>query len=82
VDNAYKWFSYIYRPQVQAGIVNKVFAASAVPAASKYMRPDVLANRALLARGEDLDKLVPPDAVSNEIRRLRTRLYTTFKTGL
>jgi putrescine transport system substrate-binding protein len=46
------------------------------------MRPDVLANRALLARGEDLDKLVPPDAVSNEIRRLRTRLYTTFKTGL
>jgi len=82
VDNAYKWFSYVYRPQVQAGIVNKVFAASAVPAAIKYVRPDVLANRALQIRGEDLDKLVPPDAVSNEIRRLRTRLYTTFKTGL
>jgi putrescine transport system substrate-binding protein len=82
VDNAYLWMSYIYRPQVQAGIVDKVFAATAVPAANKYVRPEVLANRTLLLRDEDLDKLVPPDAVSSDIRRLRTRLYTTFKTGL
>ncbi len=82
VDNAYQWLSYIYRPQVQAGIVNKVFAASAVRAADKYVRSEVVANRALLVKGDDLNKLVAPDAVSNEIRRLRTRLYTTFKTGL
>jgi putrescine transport system substrate-binding protein len=82
VNNAYLWMSYIYRPQVQAGIVNKVFAASAVRAADKLLRPEVLANPALLIRGKDLEKLTPPDAVSNEIRRLRTRLYTTFKTGL
>jgi putrescine transport system substrate-binding protein len=31
---------------------------------------------------EDLAKMVPPEAVSSDIRRLRTRLYTTFKTGL
>jgi putrescine transport system substrate-binding protein len=82
VNNAYLWMSYVYRPQVQAGIVNKVFAASAVRGADKLIRPEVLANRALQIRGEDLPKLVPPDAVSNDIRRLRTRLYTTFKTGL
>jgi putrescine transport system substrate-binding protein len=82
VDNAHRWMSYIYRPQVQAGIVNRVFAASPVRAADRYVRPEVVANRALLVRGEDLEKLVPPDAVSNDIRRLRTRLYTTFKTGL
>jgi putrescine transport system substrate-binding protein len=81
-NNAYLWMSYIYRPDVQAGIVDKVFAASAVRASDKLARPEVAANHALLLRGEDLEKLVPPDAVSNDIRRLRTRLYTTFKTGL
>jgi putrescine transport system substrate-binding protein len=81
-NNAHLWMSYIYRPEVQAGIVNKVFAASAVRASEKFARPEVVANHALLVRGEDLEKLVPPDAVSNDIRRLRTRLYTTFKTGL
>ncbi|HWY72864.1 MAG TPA: extracellular solute-binding protein, partial [Burkholderiaceae bacterium] len=81
-ENAYAWMSTIYRPQVQAGIVNKVFAASAVRAAYQYARPDIAANRALLVQGGDLDKLVPPDAVTNDIRRLRTRLYTAFKTGL
>jgi putrescine transport system substrate-binding protein len=81
-DNAYAWMSYIYRPQVQAGIVNKVFAATAVPAADKLLRPEVATNRMLLLRSEDLEKLVPPEAVNNDIRRLRTRLYTAFKTGL
>jgi putrescine transport system substrate-binding protein len=74
--------SYIYRPQVQAGVVNKVFTASAVRAADKYIKPEVMANRLQLVEGENLDKLVPPDAVANDVRRLRTRLYTTFKTGL
>jgi putrescine transport system substrate-binding protein len=82
LDSIYAWMSYIYRPQVQAGIVNKVFTATAVPAADRYLRPEVLANRALRISGADLDRLVPPNAVSSDIRRLRTRLYTKFKTGL
>ncbi len=82
LDNAYAWMSYIYRPEVQAGIMNKVFAATAVPAALKLVKPEVLANRALLLKGEDLERLSPPDAVTPEIRRLRTRLYISFKTGL
>jgi putrescine transport system substrate-binding protein len=82
VDNAYRWMSFIYRPQVQAGIVNKVFTFSAVRAADKYIKPEVMANRLQLVEGDNLEKLVPPDAVTNDIRRLRTRLYTTFKTGL
>jgi putrescine transport system substrate-binding protein len=82
VEQAYAWMSYIYRPEVQAGIVNKVFAATAVRAADKLVRPDLRANHSLALRSEDLEKLVPPEAVSNDIRRLRTRLYTTFKTGM
>jgi putrescine transport system substrate-binding protein len=82
VENAYRWMSYIYRPEVQAGIFNKVFYATAVRAGDKFVKPEVLANPGVLPSGEELAKLVPPDAVNNDIRRLRTRLYTTFKTGL
>jgi putrescine transport system substrate-binding protein len=31
---------------------------------------------------EDLARMVPPDAVSSDIRRVRTRAYTSFKTGM
>ncbi len=82
VENAYKWMSYIYRPEVQAGIFSKVYYAIPVRTAYKLVKPEALANHAILIREEDLAKLVPPNAVNNDIRRLRTRLYTTFKTGL
>jgi len=82
LDEAYAWMSYIYRPQVQAGIVDKVFTAGAVPAATKLLRPDAQANRALHLQPDELAKMAPPDAVPSDIRRLRTRLYTKLKTGL
>jgi putrescine transport system substrate-binding protein len=81
-ENAYKWMSYIYRPDVNAGLVNKVFYANPVPSAAKYIKPDVLANKAVFMKPEDLAHMVPPNSVPSDIRRLRTRLYTTFKTGL
>ena len=81
-ENAYKFISYIYRPEVNAGLVNKVFYANPVPAAAKYINPTVLANKTVFMSPQELALMVPPDAVSSDIRRLRTRLYTTFKTGL
>ncbi|MEO6974347.1 MAG: polyamine ABC transporter substrate-binding protein [Gallionella sp.] len=81
-ENAYKWMSYIYRPDVNAGLVNKVFYANPVPSAAKYIKHDVLANKAVFMKPEDLTRMVPPNSVPINIRRLRTRLYTTFKTGL
>jgi putrescine transport system substrate-binding protein len=80
-NNAYKWLDFIYRPDVQAGIFNKVFYATAVRAGDKFVKPEVLANYAMLLNGPELNKLVSPQAVNNDIRRTRTRLYTTFKTG-
>jgi len=82
VENAYKWISYIYRPEVNAGLVNKVFYSNPVPSASKYIKPEVLADKTVFMSQDDLAKMVPPDMVPSDIRRLRTRLYTTFKTGL
>jgi putrescine transport system substrate-binding protein len=81
-ENAYKWMSYIYRPEVNAGLVNKVFYANPVPSAAKYIKPDIRSNKTVFMSPEDLARMVPPDMVPSDIRRLRTRLYTTFKTGL
>ncbi len=82
VENAYKFISYIYRPEVNAELVNKVFYANPIPASAKSIKPEVLANKTVFMSPEDLARMVPPEAVSSDIRRLRTRLYTTFKTGL
>ncbi|MBL8511098.1 MAG: polyamine ABC transporter substrate-binding protein [Betaproteobacteria bacterium] len=82
VENAYKWINFILRPEVQAGMVNKVFYANPVRAADKLIKPEIRANRAVFLEGDDLKKMQPPDAVNNDIRRTRTRLYTAFKTGL
>ena len=82
VENAYKWINFIYRPEVQAGIVNKVSYDNPVRAADKFINPDIRANKAVFLEGEVLGRMVPPDSVGTDIRRLRTRLYTTFKTGL
>ncbi|MCE2971507.1 MAG: polyamine ABC transporter substrate-binding protein [Burkholderiales bacterium] len=82
VENAYKFINYILRPEVQAGIVNNVPFANPVRAADKLIKPEVSGNPAVFLRPDDLAKMTPPDAVNSDIRRLRTRLYTTFKTGL
>jgi len=82
VQNAYKWISYIYRPKVNAGLVNRVFYSNPVPSAARYIKPAVLANKTIFMKPKDLARMVPPDMVPSDIRRLRTRLYTTFKTGL
>ena len=82
VENAYKWMSYIYRPDVNAGLVNKVFYSNPVPSAAKYIKPEILADDTVFMKSEDLARMVPPGTVPTDIRRLRTRLYTTFKTGL
>lgn len=82
VENAYKWMSYIYRPEVNAGIVNKVFYSNPVPSAAKYINPAIRSDKTVFMSPEDLARMVPPDMVPSDIRRLRTRLYTTFKTGL
>ncbi len=81
VENAYKWMSYIYRPEVNAGLVNKVFYANPVKASAKFIKPDVAANKAVFMPPQDLARMVPPDVVPSDIRRVRTRLYTNFKTG-
>ncbi|HYA77032.1 MAG TPA: extracellular solute-binding protein [Burkholderiaceae bacterium] len=81
VENAYQWISYIYRPQVQAGIVDKVLHASPVRASDKLLSADARNASALFLTREELGRLSPPEALPDDILRVRTRLFTAFKTG-
>ena len=46
------------------------------------MRPEVASNPTVFLAPADLAKMVAPDAINSDLRRLMTRTYTSFKTGL
>ncbi len=82
VEEAYAWINFIYRPEVQAGIVDKVRYPNLIRASDKLISPELRANRSLFLSDADLARMPAVEPVSNRIRRIRTRLFTRFKTGL
>ncbi len=80
--NAHKFIDYILRPEVHASITNKVFYANPNRESKKFIKPEVANDPTVFLSAEDLKKMQAPDALSNDIRRSMTRLYTGFKTGL
>nr|WP_145551671.1 polyamine ABC transporter substrate-binding protein [Variovorax boronicumulans] len=81
-DNAHKFINYILRPEVHAGLSNKVFYANPNKESRKFIKPEVANNPTIFPTDEDMKKMVAPDALSNDIRRTVTRLFTSFKTGM
>jgi putrescine transport system substrate-binding protein len=81
--NAQKWINYILRPEVAAGLTNKVYYANASAQASRFVLPDVARNRTIFLSDQELATMnaaaILPDAAS---RRLQTRTYTSFKAGI
>ena len=80
--NAHKFINYLLRPENAAALTNKVFYANPVPESKKHIRPEVANNPTVFLPPAELAKMVPPDALNNDLRRLMTRTYTSFKTGL
>lgn len=80
--NAQKFIDYILRPQVHASLTNKVLYANPNPASKAFVRKDVAENPTVFLNADDMAKMASPDAINNDLRRLMTRTYTAFKTGL
>ena len=80
--NAQKFINYILRPEVHASLTNKVFYANPNQESRKFIRPEVASNPTVFLSPADLARMVPPDSLNNDLRRMMTRTYTTFKTGL
>jgi putrescine transport system substrate-binding protein len=80
--NAHKFIDYILRPEVHAGLTNKVFYANPNLASRPHVKPEVANDPTVFLSPQDLARMVPPDSLNNDLRRLMTRTFTQFKTGL
>ena len=80
--NAHKFINYMLRPEVSASLTNKVFYANPTLASKPFVKPEVASNPTVFLPPADLKNMVAPDSLSNDLRRLMTRTYTSFKTGL
>ena len=81
-QNALLFINYILRPQVHAALTNKVFYANPNKASLKYVNKDVAGNPSVFLKPEDLARMTVPDTLPQDIKRVQTRTFTEFKTGL
>lgn len=81
-NNAHLWINYIMRPEVHAGLSNKVFYANPNAASVKFVKKEIADNKTIFLSDENKKKMVAPEALNSDIRRTMTRVYTKFKTGL
>ncbi len=80
-NNAHLWINYILRPEVAASLTNKVFYANPNAASLKFVKKDVAENKTIFLSDADKKRMTPPDAAPQDIRRVQTRIFTSFKAG-
>jgi putrescine transport system substrate-binding protein len=81
VKNAHLFINYIMRPEVHASLTNKVFYANPNAASKPFVKKEVANNPTIFLSAADMKKLTPPDTVPQDIRRVQTRIFTSFKAG-
>ncbi len=79
--NAHVFIDYILRPEVHASLTNKVFYANPNKASLKFVKKDVADNKTIFLTPDEMSHMTVPDTVPQDIRRVQTRVFTTFKTG-
>ena len=79
--NAMLFINYILRPEVHASLTNKVFYANPNKASLKFVKKDVADNRTIFLTADEMSHMAVPDTVPQDIRRVQTRVFQSFKTG-
>jgi putrescine transport system substrate-binding protein len=69
------------RPEVHASLSNQVLYANPNKEARKFVAPEVANNPAVFPTAAQLATMVAPKSMTNDTRRLQTRVFTGFKTG-
>jgi putrescine transport system substrate-binding protein len=80
--NAHLFINYILKPQVHASLTNAVTYANPNKAATPFVDAEIKNNPSIYLSAADMSHLVPPDTVDNNTRRVMTRFFTRFKSGL
>jgi putrescine transport system substrate-binding protein len=81
-NNAHLWINYILRGPVHASLTNKVFYANPNTASIQFINKEIADNQTVFLPAADLSKMIAPEAVPADIRRVITRTFTRFKTGM
>lgn len=81
-NNAHLFMNYILRPEVHAGLSNKVFYGNINLASIPHVDKALAQNKSVFLSDADKRNLRLSTAVDTGTRRLRTRVYITFKTGV
>jgi putrescine transport system substrate-binding protein len=81
-NNAMLWMNYIMRPEVHASLTNKVFFATPNLAALKYVNKEIVDNKTIFLSKEDKQRMTSPEPISALTRKIVSRTFMKFKTGL
>jgi putrescine transport system substrate-binding protein len=81
VENAHLFINYIMRPEVHASLTNKVFYANPNSASLKFVKKEVAENKSVFLDAAALKTMVAPDTLPQDIRKVQTRTFSSFKTG-
>jgi len=81
VKNAHLFINYILRPQVHAALTNQVFYGNPNAASKPFVKPEIANNPAVFPPASELAKLAMPKTLANDVRRVQTRVFTSFKAG-
>jgi putrescine transport system substrate-binding protein len=81
-NNAHIFINYILRPEVAASISNKMTYATMNAAATSLVEKDIVANKSIFLSDEAKKTMVAQGVTTNDMRRIMTRAFTQFKTGL
>jgi putrescine transport system substrate-binding protein len=81
VENAHLFINYILRPEVHASLTNKVFYANPNAASLKFVNKEVAENKTIFLDDAAKKTMHAPDALPQNIRRVQTRVFTSFKAG-
>lgn len=77
----YAFMNYLLRPEVIAGVSNYVKYANGNSASDAQVNPDIKADPTIYPPEEVMAKLFALEAMPMKLDRIRTRVWSTVKTG-
>lgn len=80
-SNAMLFMNYILRPEVHAGLTNKVFYANTNVPSIPYVSKDITQNKSVFLSDAERKNFQLSTSLDPATRRLRTKTYSAFKTG-
>jgi spermidine/putrescine-binding protein len=79
--NAHAFLDYILTPETIGPITNEVWYANANAQAKPFVEKEILDDEAVYPPPAVMEKLFPENTPSQDIERLRTRLWSRVKSG-